>query len=71
MAELSNVHTELVFESELCDNFAGAGQPHRAVHGADGWGFMPNWRVCRETLNRGVLGHEVCGSTEVEAGASL
>ncbi|WP_114970257.1 M48 family metallopeptidase [Rhodoferax ferrireducens] len=22
-------------------------------------GFMPNWRVCRETLNSGVLGHEV------------
>lgn len=24
-------------------------------------GFMPNWRVCRETLNSGVLGHEVWG----------
>ncbi|MHB1199289.1 MAG: M48 family metallopeptidase [Polaromonas sp.] len=23
--------------------------------------FMPNWRVCRETLNSGVLGHEVWG----------
>ena len=22
-------------------------------------GFLPNWRVCRETLNAGVLGHEV------------
>jgi predicted metal-dependent hydrolase len=22
-------------------------------------GFMPNWRVCRQTLNSGVLGHEV------------
>ena len=22
-------------------------------------GLMPNWRVCRETLNSGVLGHEV------------
>ena len=22
-------------------------------------GFLPNWRVCRETLNRGMLGHEV------------
>ena len=22
-------------------------------------GFMPNWRACRETLNSGVLGHEV------------
>ena len=22
-------------------------------------GFIPNWRVCRETLNSGVLGHEV------------
>ena len=22
-------------------------------------GFMPSWRVCRETLNHGVLGHEV------------
>jgi len=21
--------------------------------------FLPNWRVCRETLNSGVLGHEV------------
>lgn len=24
-------------------------------------GFMPNWRVCRDTLNSGVLGHEVWG----------
>ncbi len=24
-------------------------------------GFMPNWRACRETLNSGVLGHEVWG----------
>lgn len=23
--------------------------------------FLPNWRVCRETLNAGVLGHEVWG----------
>ena len=22
-------------------------------------GFLPNWRSCRETLNAGVLGHEV------------
>ena len=22
-------------------------------------GFLPNWRVCRETLNSGMLGHEV------------
>jgi predicted metal-dependent hydrolase len=22
-------------------------------------GFLPNWRVCRETLNHGALGHEV------------
>jgi len=21
--------------------------------------FLPNWRVCRQTLNSGVLGHEV------------
>jgi len=24
-----------------------------------GGSFLPNWRVCRETLNSGVLGHEV------------
>lgn len=24
-------------------------------------GFLPNWRMCRETLNGGVLGHEVWG----------
>ena len=24
-------------------------------------GFLPNWRVRREMLNRGVLGHEVWG----------
>ena len=24
-------------------------------------GFLPNWRVCRETLNSGERGHEVWG----------